>query len=130
MRVRNQGVAYDEVFRKFVAAIPSRQLPAIVVLEDTTLRQLVDSGTMLPAEACEQADGFSTGQLPVVRNYYTSEDVYWPGYTNVSEPVLYYNVNHFQRAGLDPDEPPQTLDELRRRRGALKEAGVEKPARR
>src|SRR5688572_14037320 len=33
--VRNQGVSYDEVLRKYVAAIPSRQLPGIVYLEDT-----------------------------------------------------------------------------------------------
>lgn len=125
--VRNQGVSYDEVLRKYVAAIPSRQLPGIVYLEDTSLRQLVDSGTILPAEACEEADDFSTGQLPAVRNYYTSEGVYWPGYTNVSEPVLYYNVNHFKRAGLDPDKPPKTLDELRDAAVALKAAGIQFP---
>jgi sn-glycerol 3-phosphate transport system substrate-binding protein len=125
--VRNQGVSYDEVLRKYVAAIPSRQLPAIVYLEDTSLRQVVDSGTLLPAEACEEADGFSTGQLPAVRSYYTSEGVYWPGYTNVSEPVLYFNVNHFKRAGLDPEDPPQTLDELREAAVALKAAGIAAP---
>ncbi|MGH9085581.1 MAG: extracellular solute-binding protein [Acidimicrobiales bacterium] len=125
--VRNQGVSYDEVLRKYVAAIPSRQLPGIVYLEDTSLRQVVDSGTLLPAEACEEADGFSTGQLPVVRSYYTSEGVYWPGYTNVSEPVLYFNINHFKRAGLDPEDPPTTLDELREAAVALKAAGIEAP---
>ncbi len=125
--VRNQGVAYAEVLRKYVAAIPSRQLPGIAYLEDTTLRQIVDSGTLLPAEACEEADGFSTGQLPAVRNYYTADGVYWPGYTNVSEPVLYYNVNHFKRAGLDPDQPPETLDELRDAAVALKAVGIEAP---
>ena len=125
--VRNQGVSYAEVFRKYVAAIPSRQLPGIVYLEDTTLRQVVDSGTLLPAEACEKADRFSTGQLPAVRSYYTADGVYWPGYTNVSEPVLYYNVNHFKRAGLDPEQPPETLDELREAAVALKEVGIEAP---
>ena len=127
VQVRNQGVAYDEVLRKFVAAIPSRQLPAIVYLEDTTLRQIVDSGVILPAEACEAADDFATGQLPAVRNYYTSEGIYWPGYTNVSEPVLYYNVNHFRRAGLDPATPPTTLEELRDAARALKAAGIPAP---
>jgi sn-glycerol 3-phosphate transport system substrate-binding protein len=127
VEIRNQGVAYEEVLQKFVAAIPSRQLPAVVYLEDTTLRQLVDSGVILPAEACEQADGFDTGQLPAVRSYYTSEGVYWPGYTNVSEPVLYYNVNHFRRAGIDPDDPPETLDELRETAVALKDAGIKAP---
>jgi sn-glycerol 3-phosphate transport system substrate-binding protein len=127
VHVRNQGVSYDEVLRKFVAAIPSRQLPAIVYLEDTTLRQLVDSGVILPAQACEEADDFDTGQLPAVRSYYTADGVYWPGYANVSEPILYYNVNHFRRAGLDPEKPPQTLDELRDDAVALKAAGVPAP---
>lgn len=127
VEVRNQGVSYAEVLKKYVSAIPSRQLPAIVYLEDTTLRQMVDSKTLLPAEACEKADGFSTGQLPAVRSYYTADGVYWPGYTNVSEPVLYYNVNHFKRAGLDPDDPPQTLDELADAARALKAAGIKAP---
>jgi sn-glycerol 3-phosphate transport system substrate-binding protein len=127
VQVLNQGTSYAEVMRKYVAAIPSRQLPAIAYLEDTTLRQIVDSGTLLPAEACERADGFSTGQLPAVRNYYTADGIYWPGYTNVSEPVLYYNVNHFLRAGLDPEAPPATLEELREAAVALKDAGIEAP---
>jgi sn-glycerol 3-phosphate transport system substrate-binding protein len=125
--VRNQGVSYDEVLQKFVAAIPSRQLPEIVYLEDTSLRQVVDSGVLLPAEACEEADDFSPGQLPAVRSYYTVDGVYWPGYTNVSEPILYYNQNHFRRAGLDPASPPQTLEELRTAARALKAAGVRAP---
>ena len=34
---------------------------------------MVDSGAVLPAEACEQADESDfTGQLPAVRSYYTS----------------------------------------------------------
>jgi sn-glycerol 3-phosphate transport system substrate-binding protein len=127
VRILNQGTSYDEVFRKYVAAIPSGQLPAIAYLEDTTLRQLVDSGTVLPAEACEEADDFSSGQLPVVRNYYSSEGIYWPGYTNVSSQVLYYNANHLRRAGLDPEAAPQTLEELRTTAEALKESGVDRP---
>ena len=32
---------------------------------------------------------------------------------NVSNPVLYYNKKAFQKAGLDPNKPPTTLDEVR-----------------
>lgn len=31
----------------------------------------------------------------------------------ISVPVLYYNADLFEQAGLDPDNPPQTWDELR-----------------
>jgi sn-glycerol 3-phosphate transport system substrate-binding protein len=125
--LREQGQSYDQVLAKYVAGIPSGQIPDIVNLEDVSLREMVDSGTVLPAEACEEADGFSTGQLPVVRNYYTAEDIYWPGYTNVSEPVLYYNAVMWEAAGLDPNDPPATLDEVRTTAEALKASGVETP---
>lgn len=123
----SQGQAYDQLLDKYVAGIPSGQIPNIAVFEDTSLRQMVDTQTLLPAEACEEADGFTTGQLPVVRNYYTAEDIYWPGYPNVSEPVLYYNAAMWEAAGLDPAAPPETLDELRTTAEALKASGVPSP---
>ena len=32
---------------------------------------------------------------------------------NTSGPVLYYNKKAFRAAGLDPEKPPTTLDEVR-----------------
>ncbi len=124
---QSQGTSYDEVLRKYVAGIPSGDLPGIAYLEDVSLQEVVDSDTLLPAEACERADSFSTGQLPVVRDYYTVDGTYWPGYVNVSTPVLYYNGTQFRLAGLDPAAPPGTLDELRDMAVDLKESGVEAP---
>lgn len=125
--LESQGTSYDQVLDKYVSGIPSGQIPDISVFEDISLRQMVDTGTILPAEACEEADDFTTGQLPVVRNYYTADDIYWPGYPNVSEPVLYYNAAMWETAGLDPDDPPETLDELRTTAEALQASGVSTP---
>lgn len=124
---QSQGQSYDEVLRKYVAGIPSGDLPALAYLEDVSLKEVVDSGTLLPAEACEQAADFEPGQLPIVRDYYTVDGTYWPGYVNVSEPILYYNGTHLRQAGLDPAEAPQTLDELRAVAEAIKETGVPSP---
>lgn len=124
---QSQGQSYDEVLRKYVAGIPSGDLPALAYLEDVSLKEVIDSGTLLPAEACEQEAGFEPGQLPVVRDYYTVDGTYWPGYVNVSEPILYYNGTHLRRAGLDPAEAPETLDELRTVAEAIKEEGVPSP---
>ena len=112
VEVRSQGDSYDELLQKFQAGLASKQLPAIALVEDQNLRVMVDTGAVLPAESCQRADKSDFPVLPAVRNYYTIDDVFWPGYVDVSEPVLYYNVNHFKKAGLDSTKPPLTLDEL------------------
>jgi sn-glycerol 3-phosphate transport system substrate-binding protein len=122
----NQGSAYVEVLRKYqgAAATPA-QLPQIIYLEDTMLGEMVDKGQVLPAEACMLADGYDPEQLTAAaRAAYSVDDVLYPGYMNVSTPVLYYNKVHFEQAGLDPEDPPGTLAEIEEAAAALKEAGV------
>ena len=129
VEARNQGKDYDEVLAKYESAAASSpgSLPGLVYLEDGQLRSLVDSGNVLPAQSCMKADDYDLGQIvPAVRAYYTVNDIYWPAYTNVSTPVLYYNKAHFQKAGLDPADPPETLDEVEAAAKKLKAAGVSK----
>jgi sn-glycerol 3-phosphate transport system substrate-binding protein len=123
----DQGSAYDQVFRKYESASSASpdQLPDLIYLEDTQLQVMVDSGQVLPAQACMEAAGHDLTDLePVARSKYTVGDVLYPGYMNVSTPVLYYNKAHWLKAGLDPNDPPQTLDEIYAQARALKDAGV------
>ena len=46
---------------------------------------------------------------------------------NTSGPVLYYNKKAFTAAGLDPEKPPKTLDEVRAAAEKLKANGVSAP---
>lgn len=116
---------WDELFSKYQGAIASDQLPGLVEIEDTKLQTMVDGGTLLPAQACMDATGFDLDDLlPAVRSYYTVDDVYWPGFLAATEPIMVFNREHFERAGLDPDDPPGTLDELETAARALKDAGV------
>ena len=43
---------------------------------------------------------------------------------NSSTPVLYYNKDAFRKAGLDPNQPPRTWDELRKDAQKLKASGM------
>lgn len=124
---QSQGNNYPEVLRKYLAGIPSGDLPAIAYMDVNFQRQLVDTGTLFPSQSCMEAEGFDPGLLPAVRSAITTDGVLWPGYVNVSNDVLYYNVNHFRRAGLDPDDAPGTFDELEAVARQLKEAGIERP---
>jgi len=121
-----RGAAYEEVQRAYEsAATTPDQLPDLIYMEDTALQGLVDDGTVLPAEACMEAAGYDPTDLEAAaRAKYTVDDVLYPGYMNVSTPVLYYNKAHWQQAGLDPNDPPGTLEEIREQAQALKDAGV------
>jgi sn-glycerol 3-phosphate transport system substrate-binding protein len=122
----DQGTSYDEVLRQYerTAATPA-QLPEIIYMEDSALGQLVDRGQLLPAQACMEAEDYDLDALiPAARAAASVDGVLYPGYMNVSSPVLYYNQAHFQAAGLDPDDPPGTLDELEEAARQIQEAGV------
>ncbi len=125
---QDQGQSYDEVQQKYKGAIRSKQLPSIVYLENTSLQAMIDSGTVVPAAACMKADHYDQSQIvDTIRSYYSVNDVLWPGYFNVSEPVLYYNKAAFKKAGLDPEKPPTNLQELHDVSVKLKAAGYEAP---
>lgn len=127
----NQSPDYRETFRTFEAASAAGgdQLPDIMYVENVQLQAMIDSGRVLPAQACMEADDFDLDSIePLTRATYTVGDVFYPGYVNISNPILYYNQAHWEQAGLDPNDPPETLEEVAEQSRALKEAGVsEKP---
>ncbi|MCB0962184.1 MAG: ABC transporter substrate-binding protein [Acidimicrobiales bacterium] len=122
----NQGVAYAEVLRKYnSAASTPAQLPDIVYLEDTALGEMVDKGQVLPSQACMLADDYDPDQITAsARASYEVDGVFYPGYINVSSPILYFNKAHFQKAGIDPSAAPTTIAELEETARILKEKGV------
>jgi sn-glycerol 3-phosphate transport system substrate-binding protein len=125
VRLESQGSSYEEIQRKFNEAVPSHDLPALIVVDDTFTQSMADSGVVLPAQSCIDASGYDTsGFLKTARSYYTIDDVLWPVSANLGNVLLYYNRNHFIRAGLDPDHPPTTLIEVRKDAEAIKAAGV------
>lgn len=120
-----QGANYDELFTKYTQGIPTGDLPEILVSEDTTTQALIDSQTVLPAQACFDASGQSTdGFAEAAVNHFTVGGAMWPGTASVSGLLTYYNKNHFRRAGLDPETSPGTLAQVREYAEKIKAAGV------
>jgi len=125
VRLESQGSSFEEIQRRFNEAIPSRDLPALIVVDDTFTQSMADSGVVLPAQSCiEAADADVSGFSETARAYYTIDDVLWPVSANLGNALLYYNRNHFRRAGLDPDDPPGSLAEVRAAAEAIQAAGV------
>ena len=116
---------YDEGVDKYVTALRGGDLPNAILVEDTQVQLMIDSGSVVPAQACvDAADYDLSDHLPVVIDEFRVEDELWPMPFNVSNPVLYYDTNDFSKAGLDPDDPPATFDDVRAAAEKLQQAGT------
>ncbi len=112
---------YKDAFTKYKAGLASGDLPDLVQLEDTTPQQMIDTGSVVPAEACAEADGYELDDfVPAVLARYRIKGELWPMPFNVSNPVFYYDRNAFTKAGLNPDQPPSTLEEVKAAAEAVK----------
>lgn len=125
VRLESQGTTYDEIQQKFNAAVADRKLPAVLMVDDTFTQSMADSGVILPAQSCIEADDYDMSDFrQVAKDYYTIDDVLWPASANLGNILFVYNVEHFRKAGLDPDKPPTTLAEIRDYAERIKAAGV------
>jgi sn-glycerol 3-phosphate transport system substrate-binding protein len=116
---------YPDTLNKFRAGLSSGDLPDLVNIEDTGLQQMIDTGAILPAQACVSADKYDlSDNLKRVVDYYSVKGKLYPVPFNVSNPVLYYNKKAFEKAGLDPSNPPKTLDEVKAAAQKLKDSGA------
>jgi sn-glycerol 3-phosphate transport system substrate-binding protein len=116
---------YVDTMNKFRAGLSSGDVPDLVNIQDISLQQMIDTGAVLPAQACVKADKYDlSDHLERVVDYYSVKGTLWPMPFNVSNPVLYYNKKAFQTAGLDPNQPPTTLAEVKSAAQKLKDSGV------
>lgn len=127
VQVRSQGTQYDEVRRAYIQGIASGSLPGLVHMDISDMQVLIDTNTLRPGQECFDAEGIEPDVLPSVRSGLSSGGTYWPSLATVSTNVMYYNQVQFQRAGLDPADPPETLEELTEVARVLKRSGVDKP---
>lgn len=123
VRLVNQ-TSYEENFAAFRDASAADR-PALLQLPEYRLQAMADSGLVVPAAACVEASGFDLSVLlPRAVEYYTLEGTFRAMPFNVSGPLLYYNRTMFEAAGLDPDDPPETLEEIREVSQAIVDSGV------
>lgn len=109
--VANGG--YDDNFDKYRTASKADR-PAMIQLPEYQVQAMMDSGTILPVQSCVNASNHDLTQyLERAIGYYSAEGALQAMPFNVSNPILYYNKQVFEKAGLDPEKPPVTLEELR-----------------
>jgi len=120
---------YTETMTGAIAAFRARQQPHIVqVFEVGTATMMAASGAVYPVYQLMEDHGqaFDPSQyLPSVVGYYADPDGNMLSMPfNSSTPVMYYNKAAFEAAGLDPESPPKTWDEVVEASRAIIESGA------
>ena len=108
---------YHDTMTAGIAAFRSKNPPHILqVFEVGTASMMAAKGAIKPVYEVMAASGLPWSPdvyLPTVAGYYTTPDGQMLSMPfNSSTPVLYYNVEAFKKAGLDPDKPPKTWEEV------------------
>jgi len=120
---------YTETVTAAIFAFRSRGQPAIVqVAEIGTATMMAVKGAIYPVYELmrDQSEPFTpTAFLPAITGYYADMAGNMLSFPfNASTPILYYNKDLFRAAGLDPDTPPKTWQDIGAAAKRLRAAGA------
>ncbi len=109
--------SYPDTMTAGIAAFRAKNPPHILqVFEVGTASMMAAKGAIKPVYEVMGESGLPfdpNAFLPTVTGYYTTPDGRMLSMPfNSSTPVLYYNVEAFEKAGLDPNKPPKTWPEV------------------
>ena len=115
--------SYDDTNLKTRAAIQAGHPPGAVIMSANFIREYAINNDAIPLDDLIGKDGQTPAQFmaqfwPALKlNAMEQGHVYGVPFQN-STPLLYYSVDAFKDAGLDPDKPPVTwqdwVDDLRK----------------
>jgi sn-glycerol 3-phosphate transport system substrate-binding protein len=116
---------YDDLYTKYFAGLSTGDLPDLLQPSDIETARLIDSRSVVPVQACVDADHYSLDHmLPRARAYFSYHDVLYGMPWCLSNPILAYDRTAFEKAGLDPDRPPKTLEEVKEYSRRIVESGA------
>ncbi len=105
--------SYFTIGDKLLAAIAGGVPPDIATVWDYMLVTMGESGCFHPLEDRMIEAGFDKdAYLPGIWEYGVCGDHHWGVPTTLNCLAIYYNKSAAREAGLNPDEPPSTVDEL------------------
>jgi sn-glycerol 3-phosphate transport system substrate-binding protein len=105
---------YDDAMAKIVASLPTHQVPAVALLGDIYTQMAIDSGAITPTQDFVDRDGYDLSDLdPKGVQSFTTQGKLWAMPFAMEVALLYYNKVPFREVGLDPEKPPQDLEQVR-----------------
>lgn len=113
VKVKPIFVPTGELLPKMEATAAAGKPPAIAIADIAWMGRLLRSDFLLPMDAYIEKEGFDLRDFyPSLLEYSTHEGQTLALPITTNNLALFYNKDLFKAAGLDPDRPPATWDEL------------------
>ncbi|WP_404459158.1 extracellular solute-binding protein [Sutcliffiella horikoshii] len=112
IKVKHTTFPYDQFNERVAAQVPAGRGPDVINLFYGWVPRYVDSGYLqpLPQDAFPHEE-IESEFFPMVESVKLNDE-YWTIPTAVRTIALFYNKDLYEEAGLDPESPPTTWDEL------------------
>ena len=104
----------DELATKLFTSMSSGNVPTIAYMQDGYTQAMIDSQQIVPIQQYIERDKYDLSDFPPAAiGYYTVNNTLYAMPFGLLVPIMYYNKVPFREAGLDPEQPPRDLDEVR-----------------
>ncbi len=104
----------EETMLKLTAFLSSGDVPALIYLAEVDTQKLVDSGAARPVQEFIDREDYDLSDFDEKSiQYYTVDGQLYGMPFGIVVPLLYYNKLDFSEVGLDPEQPPKDLEEVR-----------------
>ncbi|MFD2611356.1 ABC transporter substrate-binding protein [Paenibacillus gansuensis] len=115
---------YDESLNKMKASMDADSGPSLIQVYEIGSRFMIDSKAVTPVQNFIDADNYDISSLEEnILGYYKFDNQLYSMPFNTSNPVLYFNKDMFKAAGLNPDQPPKTFEDVAKAAKALTKDG-------
>lgn len=117
------GVEYEWEGPTFAVQLAGGSLPDVFTVPFTDSKTLLENGQLADVTDAVEELGYTDKFNPVILEGVTGDDGRIYGFPRQAyAAALHYNRDLFEQAGLDPDAPPQTWDEIREAAKAITDA--------
>ena len=116
--------SYENVLTNTLAAFDSGNVADMFQVDSLFAQQVFDTGQVRPVAEILPDDFDTSIFLDNVAEFFTTDGELASLPFNNSNAIMYINRDAFEAAGLDPDDPPSTLAEVRAASQTLVDEGV------
>jgi sn-glycerol 3-phosphate transport system substrate-binding protein len=103
-----------ELALKLIANMGGGGVPTVAYMSEPFTQRMIDSGEIVPIQEYVERDDYDLSDFtPAAIAFYTIDDTLYAMPCGLSVPLMYYNKILFREVGLDPEQPPKDLDEVR-----------------